>query len=67
MKELNDVFFILAQATAIIAVILAAIKLNFRDEVQARRFVCLVAALVLFQLINITLQVRTIAEFIVQR
>ena len=67
MKELNDIFFILAQATAIIAVILAAIRLKFSDEVQARRFICLVAALVLFQLINITLQVRAIADFIVQR
>lgn len=67
MKEFNDIFFLLAQATVIIAVILALIRLKFSDEVQARRFICLVAALVLFQLINITSQVKAIADFILQR
>lgn len=67
MKEFNDIFFLLAQATVIITVILALIRLKFSDEVQERRFICLVAALVLFQLINITSQVKAIADFILQR
>ena len=67
MQALNDVFFIIAQVTAIIAVIMAALRFKFSDEVSARRFICLILAIMLFQVMNIALYVKEIANAIVQR